>query len=118
MTAAYLVVFVSLSLALPSFLANYKKTAANQDINVTANKLLGLTRLEMTIKGMSCPTCPATIRSLIMSKQGVKDAQFSYPDGNGYVIFAPSKISKEEIVQALREGGYEAIVGRERGGGK
>jgi len=113
MTAAYLVVFAGLSLVLPSFVTNYAQTAENPGDNAAAKEFIAMTRLDVTVEGMSCPTCPATIRSLIMSEQGVKDARFSYPDGKGYVVFDESKITKGKIIEVLAQGGYQLTITRE-----
>lgn len=99
---AYGLTFSFTSLALPALLNKYtepKKAVAKPNVKIA--------RLTMVVKGLSCPSCTNTIRSLLMQKPGVKDAQVLYPSGVGYVVYDPLVIKKSEIVNIIASRGYK-----------
>ncbi len=113
MAGAYIAVFLMLSLVLPSLVNRYKEPAITRDGGAgrtTAAEEVPLKRLNLVVEGMSCPTCPATIRSLLSGKRGVKDVRITYPSGRGYVLFDPTEITKEKLIGVLEQAGYKAKI--------
>jgi Cu+-exporting ATPase len=66
------------------------------------------TSVELAIDGMSCASCVARIEKTLKSVPGVSDASVNLATGRGTVRVAGGAVAIAELVQAVRNGGYEA----------
>jgi Cu+-exporting ATPase len=64
----------------------------------------------LVIGGMSCSSCVNTIETHLKSLAGVKQARVSLVLQSGTVVFDPSEISAEAIVEEVNDIGFEAYV--------
>lgn len=55
----------------------------------------------LEVPGMSCQTCPDTVRSILVKMNGVKKADADGPSMTAIVDFDPAVISAEEIAARL-----------------
>lgn len=78
--------------------ANYSET--NQSAN--------LRQAVLKIDGMFCVSCATGAEYALKEKVGVVDASIDYNSESGNVMYDPSKISKDEIVQAVKP--YTATI--------
>ncbi len=65
---------------------------------------------ELNISGMHCAGCAAGIEGTIRSLEGVKEVQVNFATSKGRFVIDPSKISKEKIIQKIKELGYDASL--------
>ena len=57
---------------------------------------------------MHCGSCAVGIQMLVSQMDGVKSAEVSYNDKKGTFEFDPAKVSKDSIVKAIADLGYQA----------
>ncbi len=68
----------------------------------------GEERVELNITGMHCAGCAAGIEGTIRSLPGVKSAQVNFATSKGVFVIDPKKVTREQIVQKIKELGYDA----------
>lgn len=78
--------------------ANYLET--NQSANFR--------QAVLKIDGMFCASCATGAEYALKEKVGVVDASVDYNSESGNVVYDPSKISKDEIIQAVKP--YTAVI--------
>lgn len=64
--------------------------------------------LTMTIQGMSCGHCVASVKKALSDVQGVDVKNVTV--GSATVAYDPSRISPEQIGEAVSDAGYEASM--------
>lgn len=70
-------------------------------------------QVTMTIQGMSCGHCVASVRKALADVQGVEVKDVSI--GSATVAYDPGRISPEQISEAVSDAGYEASVSETAG---
>lgn len=65
-------------------------------------------KLDLHIEGMHCGSCAVGIQMLVSQMDGVKSIEVSYEGKRGTVEFDSSKVTKEQIIKAIGELGYQA----------
>ncbi len=65
-------------------------------------------KIDLDIQGMHCGSCAVGIQMLTSQMDGVKSAEVSYEGKKGTFEFDPSKVTKDQIVKAIAELGYQA----------
>ena len=65
-------------------------------------------KINLTIKGMHCPSCETLIKDSLEETDGVKHTEVSSKKGSATIEFDETKISKEQIVAIIKKEGYEA----------
>ncbi|KAI3712634.1 hypothetical protein L1987_71194 [Smallanthus sonchifolius] len=63
---------------------------------------------QFTIGGMTCAACVNSVEGILIKLKGVKRASVSLPTSLGEVEYDPLIISKEEIVTAIEDAGFDA----------
>ncbi len=63
------------------------------------------------IKGMSCASCVSSINKAIRSLSGVNSVNINFATSKAKVTYDPDKVSKEDIISAIRSVGYEVSSG-------
>lgn len=69
--------------------------------------------LTMTIEGMSCGHCVASVKKALSEVQGVQVKNVAV--GSATVAYDPSRVSPEQISEAVSDAGYEASTSRANG---
>ncbi|MHB1169389.1 MAG: heavy-metal-associated domain-containing protein [Longimicrobiales bacterium] len=74
----------------------------------------------LEVTGMTCPTCETTARVAVQRIEGVRDAEFAYPEARGVVTYDTTLTSDAEIIAELKRAtGYVAAVRKDdRSGGR
>jgi Cu+-exporting ATPase len=62
---------------------------------------------QFTIGGMTCAACVNSVEGILRNLPGVKRAVVALATSLGEVEYDPSRISKEEIVEAIEDAGFE-----------
>ena len=65
-------------------------------------------KLELKIEGMHCGSCAIGIQMLTTQMDGVSKAEVDYEGKKGVFEFDSVKVTKEQIVKAIAELGYQA----------
>jgi len=71
-------------------------------------------KVNLPIKGMACTSCAQTIEKNLKRKKGVHLANVNFASEKAYVDFDPKIISNKDLIEAVREVGYEVILKTER----
>ena len=64
--------------------------------------------ITLPVRGMTCAACQAHVQKALGAQPGVQDASVNLMLGNASIAFDPSVIAPEQLVQAIRDTGYEA----------
>ncbi len=62
------------------------------------------------VKGMSCAACSASVERILNRKDGVESAQVSLAAEEASIIYDESKISIEELQEAVKKGGFKLLA--------
>jgi len=69
--------------------------------------------ISIPVSGMTCAACQARVQRTLQKQPGVADAGVNLMMQNATVRYAPSAISPEQLVQAIRDTGYGAELAPE-----
>ncbi|WP_028950711.1 cation transporter [Sulfurihydrogenibium subterraneum] len=69
-----------------------------------------LEKLEVNISGMHCAGCAAGIEATLKLVSGIKSATVNFATSKGEFLYDPSKIKKEQIIEKIKELGYDASL--------
>ncbi|MGB7291718.1 MAG: cation transporter [Thermodesulfobacteriota bacterium] len=61
------------------------------------------------VKGMTCGTCPLTIKAALKRLDGVVNTNVSYEDKQAKVSYEEGKVTVDEIVKTIENAGFKAI---------
>jgi Cu+-exporting ATPase len=68
------------------------------------------TKISIPVGGMTCAACQARVQRALAKAPGVEDASVNLLLHNASVTFDPKATSPEQLVEAIRETGYQADV--------
>ncbi len=69
---------------------------------------------DLTISGMTCAACQATVQRALLRQPGVSAAAVNLVTGQARIVFDPAVAEAHQFVTAVEAAGYEAeIPGRE-----
>ena len=64
----------------------------------------------LDVQGMTCVSCPITVRTLLKKIPGVTEATIDYKTREAHIQFDPDKVRAEQLAKAVTEIGYPATV--------
>jgi len=67
-------------------------------------------RIDLSISGMSCASCVASVEKALVSMDGVRDVMVNLTTGKATVILDPSVRSAGSLVAAVNDLGYEVFT--------
>ncbi|HDQ40887.1 MAG TPA: copper-translocating P-type ATPase [Desulfonatronum sp.] len=67
-------------------------------------------KIELAVKGMTCAACVRRVENAITALDGVKSASVNLASETAQVHVAPEKVSPDDIIQAVRDAGYDAFT--------
>ena len=70
----------------------------------------GEKRVDFSIGGMHCASCAAIITRKVKKLPAIKDVSINYGAEKGRVIFDSAEVSEEQIIEAVKQAGYEASI--------
>jgi copper chaperone len=65
-----------------------------------------MVNVKISTKGMKCHSCEMIVKDALEDLKGVKKVEASHETGAIYVDFDNKKISKEKIIDIIKEEGY------------
>ncbi len=84
----------------------YPSTNQSSMVNVTDSSIR---LLEVDIKGMTCAGCEEHVKHAASQLEGILQADASFETGTASIRYDQSLVSKDEIVVAVNETGYQVI---------
>ena len=60
----------------------------------------------LSVPGMTCSTCPITIKIALSKVEGVSQVDVSYPDREAMVTFDDTRTSMKALTEATSNAGY------------
>lgn len=64
----------------------------------------------LSVPGMTCATCPITVKKSLTRVDGVIDVSVTYEPKEAVVTFDDTKTSLEAITEATRNAGYPSVL--------
>lgn len=101
-------VFATLMLAFPSYSPIFYRDSNNAGI-VSSDQDSQTKLAEFKIKGMTCTGCEAHLTNVVGELMGVDSVKTSYENANTVVKYDPTKVDKNQIVEAINKTGYKVI---------
>lgn len=71
-----------------------------------------LNKIVLDVEGMTCPSCPATIKTVLKRLDGVATVDVSYLKGTATVEYDTDKVTPDRMIKTIEGIGYKA---RKRG---
>ena len=62
----------------------------------------------LDVKGMTCATCPLTVKVVLKKQPGVDDVKMDADKHTAQVRFDPAKASADQLAKAVTQAGYPA----------
>lgn len=62
----------------------------------------------LDVKGMTCSTCPLTVRQVLLKSPGVSDAKVNLKNAAATVTFDDATTSAERLANIVTEAGFPA----------
>lgn len=72
--------------------------------------LAGTRTVTLSVPGMTCATCPITVKKSLTRVDGVIDVSVTYEPKEAVVTFDDTKTSLEAITEATRNAGYPSVL--------
>jgi Cu+-exporting ATPase len=69
----------------------------------------GAGQVSLPVTGMSCAACARTIERTLQGVSGVETAGVNFATGLATVVFDPSVVDLPDLVEAVREAGYDVL---------
>ena len=87
-----------------NFLASFVLAAA------AATALAAPQTVKLSVPGMTCATCPITVKVALTRVDGVSKAEVSYERREAVVTFDDAKTSVQKLAKASADAGFPATV--------
>ncbi|GAB4409117.1 MAG: mercury resistance system periplasmic binding protein MerP [Thermodesulfovibrionales bacterium] len=69
----------------------------------------------LKVDGMTCASCPATVKAVLKRLPGVINADVSYKEAKATVSYYEGKVTVEQMIKAIEDAGYTAHLITEGG---
>ncbi len=71
-------------------------------------------KVDLPIKGMTCTSCAQSIEKNLKKKKGVHSANVNFASEKAYVEFDPKMVTSKDLIEAVREAGYDVALKSEK----
>jgi mercuric ion transport protein len=102
-------IFVLGLLATP-YIAEELVANENAEADRLSEQLASLKQITLDVPGMNCPACPFTVQKSLKKLDGVVSAKATLEDKKAVVIFNPSIVSTDAMIEATTNAGYPSTV--------
>lgn len=85
-------------------------TGSNQSMTMESSPPSSSRQIILTIEGMTCQTCPITVRKALEGVGGVYEAQATLEPPRATVRFDPAKVSVKTLTTATKDAGFPSQV--------
>ena len=69
-----------------------------------------MTTTTLTIEGMNCDGCARRLQSRLSKEPGVREASVSYADSTARLIFNPTAVNEDRLVEVVELAGFSVPV--------
>ncbi len=69
-----------------------------------------LKQVTLKVDGMTCVSCPATIKAALKRLPGVVKAEVSYKEEKATVMYQDGKVTVEQMIKTIEDLGYMASI--------
>lgn len=76
----------------------------------SAPVLAGTQTVTLSVPGMTCATCPITVKKALTQMDGVIEAKVTYEPKEAVVTFDDTKTSVGALTEATKNAGYPSTV--------
>lgn len=66
--------------------------------------------LTLEVDGLACASCSESVRDALRKVEGVEDAQVNASEKLVTVVYLPSKVTRQQLIEALNGLGYSATI--------
>lgn len=70
---------------------------------------MAITQGKINVNGMSCGHCTVAVEKALQALAGVEKAVADLTGKNVVVTYDPGQVSKEEMIKAIEEEGYQVV---------
>jgi len=102
-------IFVLGLLATP-YIAGELVASENAEADRLSEQLANLKQLTLDVPLMNCPSCPFTVQKSLKNLDGVVSAKATLKDKKAVVIYNPSKVNLEQMIEVTTNAGYPSTV--------
>lgn len=60
-------------------------------------------KINISVSGMTCGHCEKHVKNVLLSTEGVKEAEVSHAKGSAEVTIEEGKVKKEDLIQKINE---------------
>ena len=106
------VTFVVLVLFAIPYVAGVSASGSTGDKAASVLTATKIDRVILDVPGMSCPSCPFTVQKSLEKLTGVIKAEASLEQKKAVVLFDPTKVSVQEMIEATIQAGYRSTVAK------
>lgn len=75
-----------------------------------AQTAAAVSTVTLSVEGMTCASCSVAVRTALKRLDGVRDARVSVEEKRAVVDYEPSKVTPQQMVDAVNRLGYRASV--------
>lgn len=92
--------------------ALFSFVGACMDLGQAQAQTANAARITLRVDGMTCASCNLTVKLTLKRLDGVLDAEVTRkPEGRAAVTYEPEKVTVEQMIEAIKQAGYEAYPG-------
>lgn len=102
--------FVLVLFAVP-YIAGYSASTPDES-GASAFEIGDVQKAMLDVPGMTCASCPATVKAALTKVPGVLKAEVSFEKKKAVVLFDASKASPQDLVEATTNAGYPSTVSK------
>ncbi len=92
------------------YIAGVSASAKNNTEQSAILSAKGIKRITLDIPGMTCPACPFTVQKSLKSLDGVLQAEASLEQKKAVVLFDPTNVSVDQMIEATTNAGYPSTL--------
>ena len=72
-------------------------------------------QVTLKVEGMTCASCPATVKAALKRLPGVVNADVSFKEAKATVSYYEGKVTAQQMIKAIEDAGYTAHLITEGG---
>ncbi len=70
----------------------------------------GSATVSLHVEGMTCPSCKVAVRTALSKLDGVKDAKVDVAKKSATVVYDPTRVTPQRLLDAVNGLGYQASL--------
>lgn len=102
--------FFVLGLLATPYIAEELVANENAETDRLIEQMASLKQITLDVPGMNCPACPFTVQKSLKKLDGVVSAKATLEDKKAVVIYNPSIVSTDDMIEATTNAGYPSTV--------